>query len=121
MMERLQESMAMSESAPQLSMISDANSSEDAIYKEQRPKMATLISDDTVHVEVMEGCKIALEFTVQNQSTLAWPFKPCVLNEKDKSVKQMVDEQLAPGEQTTVKYMFTAPLFRESKKVHILL
>lgn len=33
----------------------------------------------------------------------------------------MVDEQLAPGEQTTVKYMFTAPLFRESKKVHILL
>jgi len=45
-------------------MISDANSSEDAIYKEQRPKMATLISDDTVHVEVMEGCKIALEFTV---------------------------------------------------------
>lgn len=66
MTERLQESMAMSESAPQLSMISDANSSEDAIYKEQRPKMATLISDDTVHVEVMEGCKIALEFTVQN-------------------------------------------------------
>ena len=58
-----------------------------AEYQENRPKMAVLVSDDFMNVEVIEGREIALEFTVQNQSSMAWPFKPLVMNEKDKNVK----------------------------------
>lgn len=76
--------------APQ-SIINESQVSEDAIYREQRPKMATLVSEDLMTVDVMEGREIVLEFTVENKSTLAWPFKPFVQNEKDKSIKQLVD------------------------------
>ena len=65
-----------------------------AAYRENLPKMAVLVSDDFMNVEVIEGREIALEFTVQNQSSMAWPFKPFVQNEKDKSIKQHVDAQL---------------------------
>ena len=53
--------------------------------------MASLISSDFMTVDVMEGREISLEFTVQNKSEMAWPFKPFVQNEKDKGIKQMVD------------------------------
>ena len=49
--------------------------------------MAVLKSESTIQVECIEGREIALEFTVENQSTMAWPFRPFIQNEKDKSVK----------------------------------
>ena len=77
------------------SMSLDSSSVEmTAAYRENLPKMAVLVSDDFMNVEVIEGREIALEFTVQNQSSMAWPFKPFVQNEKDKSIKQHVDAQL---------------------------
>ena len=62
-----------------------------AAYRENLPRMASLISSDFMTVDVMEGREISLEFTVQNKSEMAWPFKPFVQNEKDKGIKQMVD------------------------------
>ena len=64
------------------------------LYREQRPQMACLISADFMQVEAIEGREVALEFQVENRSTMAWPFKPIILNEKDKSIKQEVDAQL---------------------------
>ena len=52
---------------------------------------------------------------------MAWPFKPFIQNEKDKAVKQVVDVQLQPGEKTTCRYMFRAPLQKDQKQVHMLL
>lgn len=49
--------------------------------------MAILKSDSTMQVEVIEGREIALEITVENQSQMAWPFKPFIQNEKDKTIK----------------------------------
>ena len=72
--------------------------------------MAVLVSSDMMSVDVVEGRETALEFTVENKSNMAWPFKPFVQNEKDKSIKQHVDAQLQPGEQTIVRYNFRAPL-----------
>ena len=83
--------------------------------------MAVLTSEDFLNLEVNEGCVVPLEFTVENQSGMTWPFKPFVQNEKDKSVKQLVDVQLKPGEKTTVRYQFRAPLKSETAKVNILL
>lgn len=56
--------------------------------------MACLISADFMQVEAIEGREVALEFQVENRSTMAWPFKPIIQNEKDKSIKQEVDAQL---------------------------
>ena len=56
--------------------------------------MAMLVSSDFMSVDVIEGREVALEFTVQNQSNMAWPFRPFVQNEKDKGIKQHVDAQL---------------------------
>ena len=53
--------------------------------------MAVLVSNDFMNVDVVEGKEIPLEFTVENQSSMAWPFKPFVQNEKEKQVKQHVD------------------------------
>jgi len=50
-------------------------------------KMAVLTSSDFMNIDVIEGRDATIEFTVQNKSSLAWPFKPFVQNEKDKSVK----------------------------------
>ncbi len=72
--------------------------------------MAILKSDSTMQVEVIEGREIALEFTVENQSQMAWPFKPFIQNEKDKTIKQIVEEKLSPGQSAKIKYMFRAPL-----------
>lgn len=72
--------------------------------------MAVLVSNDFMNVEVIEGREVSLEFTVENKSNMAWPFRPFVQNEKDKSIKQHVDAQLQPGEQTVVRYNFRAPL-----------
>ena len=49
--------------------------------------MAVLVSSDMMSVNVVEGRETALEFTVENKSNMAWPFKPFVQNEKDKSIK----------------------------------
>jgi hypothetical protein len=49
--------------------------------------MACLVSADFLNVDAIEGREIALEFNVENKSTMAWPFKPFIQNEKDKSVK----------------------------------
>ena len=79
------------------SMISNADSvsiEQTAAYRENLPKMAVLISSEFMDVEVIEGREILLEFTVQNNSEMAWPFKPFVQNERDKAVKQLVDAQL---------------------------
>ena len=46
----------------------------------------------------MEGREVPLEFTVENRSEMKWPFKPFVQNERDKSIKQLVDARLQPGE-----------------------
>lgn len=56
-------------------------------YRENLPKMAVLISSDDMSVDVVEGKDVSLEFTVENQSSMAWPFKPFVQNEKDKAIK----------------------------------
>ena len=94
---------------------------DEALYTEQQPKMAVLTSPDFLSVEVVEGKEHPLEFTVENKSTMAWPFKPFVQNEKDKSVKQHVDTVLQPGETATIRYMFRAPLYADQKSVHMLL
>jgi len=88
---------------------------------DQLPLMAVLTSPDFLTIDAIEGKKVVIEFTVENRSTQAWPFKPFVQNEKDKSIKQMVDVQLAPGQSTTVKYTFQAPLREEHKTVPLLL
>ena len=49
-----------------------------AAYRENLPKMAVLVSKDFMDVEGIEGREIAIEFTVENQSNMAWPFKPFV-------------------------------------------
>ena len=49
--------------------------------------MAKLVSDDFMIIDAVEGQEVTLKFTVENQSAIAWPFKPFVQNEKDKSVK----------------------------------
>lgn len=84
-------------------------------------KMAVLTSSDFMNIDVIEGRDATIEFTVQNKSSLAWPFKPFVQNEKDKSVKQHVDAILQPGQQTTVRYVFRAPLKKDQANVHMLL
>ena len=38
--------------------------------------MAIVTSSDEVYLEVVEGQEAKLEFTVENQSDIAWPFKP---------------------------------------------
>ena len=83
--------------------------------------MAVLVSNDFMSVDVVEGKEIPLEFTVENQSSMAWPFKPFVQNEKEKQVKQHVDTILQPGEKTVIRYMFRAPLYTDQKSVHMLL
>ena len=45
--------------------------------------MAELISDDFLEVKVDEGQSVNLEFTVQNNSQIAWPFKPLVQDERN--------------------------------------
>ena len=103
-------------------MVSQVESSADsAAYRDNLSKMAILVSSDFMNVEVMEGREIALEFTVENKSAMAWPFRPFVQNEKDKSIKQHVDALLKPGEQTVVRYNFRAPLQQDQAKVNILL
>jgi len=105
-----------SASLPQIdaSMAIDSSSVEmTATYRENLPKMAVLVSDDFMTVDVIEGREVALEFTVQNQSNMAWPFRPFVQNEKDKSIKQHVDAQLQPGEKTVVRYNYRAPLHQD--------
>jgi len=49
--------------------------------------MAVLVSSDFMSIDVIEGREATIEFTVENKSDLAWPFKPLVLNEKEKSIK----------------------------------
>jgi len=56
-------------------------------YRDNLPKMAVLVSSDDMSVDVVEGKDVSLEFTVENQSSMAWPFKPFVQNEKDKAIK----------------------------------
>lgn len=53
--------------------------------------MATLVSAKFINIDVMEGREVSLEFTIENKSHMAWPFKPFVQNEQDKTVKQVVD------------------------------
>ena len=50
--------------------------------------MAVLVSDDYMDLNADEGQKISLEFTVENQSEMAWPFKPLVQNEREKECRQ---------------------------------
>lgn len=45
--------------------------------------MAVVTSDDEVMLEVFEGQEATVEFTVENQSDIVWPFKPFLQNEKD--------------------------------------
>jgi len=40
--------------------------------------MAKLVSDDFINVTVLEGKEVSLEFTVENKSTMTWPFKPFI-------------------------------------------
>ena len=83
--------------------------------------MAVLTSSDFMTMDVIEGRDATLEFTIQNKSNTAWPFKPFVQNEKDKSIKQIVEAQLQPGDSTIVRYVFRAPLRRDQASVHMLL
>jgi hypothetical protein len=73
-------------------------------------KMAVLVSNDFMNIDVVEGKEVALEFTVENRSNDPWPFKPFVQNEKEKAVKQHVDTILQPGKQAVIRYVFRAPL-----------
>ena len=57
------------------------------LYQKNRPKMAVLMSDDYMDLNADEGQKISLEFTVENQSEMAWPFKPLVQNEREKEFR----------------------------------
>ena len=56
--------------------------------------MAKRVSADFINIDAIEGREVAIEFEVENQSTMAWPFKPFIQNEKDKTVKQVVDAML---------------------------
>lgn len=38
--------------------------------------MAVVTSGDEVMMEAVEGTEAKVEFTVENQSEIAWPFKP---------------------------------------------
>lgn len=84
-------------------------------------KMAVLVSNDFMNIDVVEGKEVALEFTVENRSNAPWPFKPFVQNEKEKAVKQHVDTILQPGKQAVIRYVFRAPLKQDQQKVHMLL
>ena len=54
-------------------------------YGSDLSKMAVVTSGDEVVLEVIEGQDATLEFTVENQSQIEWPFKPFLQNEKDHS------------------------------------
>ena len=41
-------------------------------------KMAVLVSNDFMNIDVVQGKEVALEFTVENRSNAPWPFKPFV-------------------------------------------
>lgn len=60
---------------------------------------------------VEEGSQIIMEFTVENQSEMTWPFKPLVQNEREPEIKQQVNAKLEPGQKTVVKYVMRAPLY----------
>lgn len=60
-------------------------------------KIAVLISDDFIEISADEGQTITLEFTVENQSEMAWPFKPLVLNEREPLIRQQVNAMIKPG------------------------
>ena len=85
--------------------------------------MAELISDDFLEVKVDEGQSVDLEFTVKNNSQIAWPFKPLVQDERNPEIKQQVKTLLNPGEQTVCKYVYRAPLYQDvrGKKISMLL
>lgn len=54
-------------------------------YGPELAKMAVVTSDEEVVLEVFEGQEATIEFTVENQSGITWPFKPLLQNEKDHS------------------------------------
>lgn len=64
--------------------------------------MAIVTSSDSVVLEGFEGQEATLEFTVENQSDIVWPFKPYLQNEKDRNQRQLVDKILQPGQQTQI-------------------
>ena len=117
--ERLSHHSAAADEAPQdkaaVNSAPAAFDYSDELFQEQRPNMAKLVSDDFINVTVLEGKEVSLEFTVENKSTMTWPFKPFIQNEKDKSVKQIVDALLKPGDKTTCYYRFRAPLHQDQK------
>jgi len=45
---------------------SNADFSDDAMYKDQQPRMAKLISNDFMDIDAIEGREVSLEFTVEN-------------------------------------------------------
>lgn len=106
-------------SQPRKSVDSDFYDKE--LYAANQPKMAVLISDDFCDMSVEEGSQVIMEFTVKNESELAWPFKPLVMNEREPEIKQQVNARLKPGETTVVKYVMRAPLYSQSKKLSVLL
>jgi len=71
--------------------------------------MAVVTSGDEVVLEVFEGQDATLEFTVENQSQIEWPFSPFLQNEKDHSQRQIVNEILSPGMKTTIRFHFIVP------------
>ena len=77
--------------------------------------MAVVTSGDEVMMEAVEGTEAKIEFTVENQSEIAWPFKPYLQNEKDRLQRQLVDKILQPGESTVVSYTFTVPKGQKEK------
>lgn len=78
-------------------------------YGSDLSKMAVVTSGDEVVLEVFEGQDATLEFSVENQSQIEWPFKPFLQNEKDHSQRQIVNEILSPGMKTTVRFHFNVP------------
>ena len=56
--------------------------------------MAKLVSADFMNIDAIEGREVAIEFEIENKSTMAWPFKPFIQNEKDKAIKQVVEAML---------------------------
>lgn len=84
-------------------------------YGSDLSKMAVVISGDEVVLEVIEGQEATLEFTVENQSQIEWPFKPYLQNEKDHSQRQLVDEILSPGMKSTIRFNFTVPKGQNQK------
>ena len=83
--------------------------------------MAKRVSADFMNIDAIEGREVTIEFEVENQSAMAWPFKPFIQNEKDLAIKQVVDALLQPGERTTCRYVFRAPLKQDQSSVTILL